>query len=359
MGGSIVQTLFGKLSDGTAISLFTLKNTAGMEARITNFGGILVSLLAPDRQGDPGDIILGYDTFTEYIHDSNYFGSIVGRYANRIARGTFTLEGIPYSLKQNDNGNHLHGGANGFNKAVWKARSVPSDEAPALELTYLSPDGEEGYPGNLRVNVVYTLQAGNELSIAYRAETDRTTVVNLTQHAYFNLAGAGDIRHHELCLEADYFLPVDAGLIPTGEIYPVRGTPMDFSRAARIGTGLDMCYGQVEIAGGYDHTWVIRGPSGTLRRAARLFDPGSCRSLEVFTTAPGLQFYSGNFLDQTPGRHGAVYGKHGGLCLETQHFPDSPNHPEFPSTILHPGQTYDQRTIYRCGVDIDDEHSRP
>lgn len=350
MVSSIAQNPFGTLSDGTAISLYTLKNASGMEARITNFGGILVSLLAPDRQGNPGDIVLGYDTLTEYVDDSFYFGAIVGRYANRIARGTFTVEGVTYALARNNGDSHLHGGKKGFHKVVWEARAIPSEDSPALELTYLSPDGEEGYPGNLQVRVVYTLHAGNELSLAYRAETDRTTIVNLTHHAYFNLAGAGVIRRHELCLQADQFLPVDARLIPTGEIRPVHGTPMDFSHATRIGIGLNTRYDQIVAAGGYDHTWVIRGPSGSLRRAAQIFEPVSGRSVEILTTAPGLQFYSGNFLKHTPGRHGAVYDKHSGLCLEAQHFPDSPNRPEFPSTTLQPGQSYLQTTIYKCNA---------
>lgn len=350
MNGSIQQTPFGSLPDGTAISLFTLTNATGMEARITNFGGILVALLTPDREGILGDIVLGYDTLEQYVRDPFYFGGIIGRYANRIANATFTLEGVPYVLGQNDGGNHLHGGEKGFHKVVWEARPLPSDEAPTLELTYISPDGEEGYPGNLRVSVVYSLQADNALSIVYRAETDHTTMVNLTHHAYFNLAGAGDIRHHELCLDADHFLPVDERLIPTGEIRPVHGTPMDFSRPVRIGSGLDVSYDQLVIAGGYDHTWVVRGPSGIVRRAARVFDPGSGRSLEVLCTAPGLQFYSGNFLRAVTGKRGAVYERHAGLCLEAQHFPDAPHHPAFPSAILTPACPFTRTIIYRCGT---------
>lgn len=346
-GITLTQSEFGTLPDGSIAELYCLKNPAGMEARITNYGGILVSLLVPDSQGTVGDIVLGYDTLDAYVADTCYFGCIAGRYAGRIAGGRFTLEGTPYTLSQNEGMHHLHGGVRGFNKVLWDAQPILTAGGPALKLTYLSPDGEEGYPGNVRVQAVYSLNARNELAVELQAMTDRLTIVNLTHHAYFNLSGAADILDHELRLHADAYLPIDAHMIPTGAICPTKGTPMDFSRRTRLRAAMDARYDQIRMVGGYDHTWVIQGPHGTLRPAAEVFDPRSGRSLEVWSTAPGLQFYSGNFLQSVPGKRGEIYGKHAGLCLEPQHFPDAPHHPAFPSAMLTPGHPF-TRTIAFC-----------
>jgi len=344
---------FGKTADGTPVELYTLTNANGLEAKITNYGGIVVSLLVPDRDGKPGDVVLGYETLEEYIENNPYFGTLVGRYGNRIARGKFTLEGIEYTLAQNDGENHLHGGPKGFDKVVWKADAVRSKKSVGLKLTYLSKDGEEGYPGNLSVTVVYTLTNDNELKIEYTAVTDKVTIVNLTHHGYFNLAGAGlgDILGHELMIKADRFTPVDKGLIPTGELRSVKGTPMDFTRAVAIGARIDQAAGQLVLGGGYDHNWVLNNGDGSLALAAKVYEPTTGRVMEVYTTEPGIQFYSGNFLDGSiTGKGGKVYEYRYGFCLETQHFPDSPNKPDFPSTVLKPGETYTTTTIYTFSV---------
>ncbi len=333
------------------VYLYTLENAGGMRARITNYGGILVSLEVPDRDGISGNVVLGFDTLEEYLDGHPYFGALIGRYGNRIANGRFRLGGREYLLARNNGPNHLHGGIKGFDKVVWKARTLTTADGEALHLEYLSPDGDEGYPGNLSVVVVYTLTDQNELRIDYRAETDAPTPVNLTHHSYFNLAGpaAGDILGHEVVLSADAFLPTDDGLIPTGEIRSVAGTCMDFRTPHTIGERIGEIVGD-HFAGGYDHCWILNLPDPMTGPflAATVHDPASGRVMEVSTTEPGMQFYTGNFLDGTlTGSGGVVYNKHQGFCLEAQHYPDSPNEPAFPTVILEPGQTYTQTTIYR------------
>jgi aldose 1-epimerase len=330
----IEQKHFGAI-DGQDVDVFTLKNDCGFEVSITNYGGAVVSLKTPDRDGAFGDVVLGFDTLAEYAGNPRYFGPLIGRYANRIARGKFSLDGVEYQLTQNDGANHLHGGFRGFDKRVWQVNT-----SDTLQLEYASADGEEGYPGNLSANVTYAL-AENELRIKYEATTDRDTIVNLTNHSYFNLATHGDILSHELTLHADAFTPVSEDLIPTGENRAVKNTPWDFTRGKAIGRDL-------VAAGGYDHNFVLNDYDGTLRSAARLYDPSSGRVLEILTTEPGMQFYSGNFLDGSfAGKGGVVYRKYAGLCLEPQHFPDSPNHPNFPNTVLRAGEVYQHVSIYR------------
>lgn len=346
----ISREVFGKTADGKGVYIFTLRNSKGMEARITNYGGILVSLLVPDRSGIPGDVVLGYDSLAQYVRDNPYFGCIVGRYGNRIAKGKFTLDGKDYTLATNNGPNHLHGGAKGFDKVVWTPKEVRGKTGPSLELTYLSRDGEEGYPGNLSVKVIYTLTDKNELRISYTATTDKPTIVNLTHHSYFNLAGAGagDILGHELMINADRFTPIDSTLIPTGELKSVRGTPMDFTTPTAIGARIGEKDPQLIRAGGYDHNFVLVKKGTGLGLAARVSDSSSGRVMEVLTTEPGLQFYSGNFLDgHNVGKGGKKYEHRYGFCLETQHFPDSPNKPQFPSSRLNPGETYRSETLYR------------
>ena len=341
----IVKRHFGNL-DGQDVSLYTLTNSRGFEVSITNFGGAVVSLMAPDRRGEFADVVLGFDALEEYVTNTQYFGGLIGRHANRIAFGRFSLNGREYHVTQNNGANHLHGGAEGFDKHLWEALDQKDHGAESLRLQYLSVDGEEGYPGNLRAEVAYTLLPDNELEINYEATTDRETIVNLTNHAYFNLAGGGEILGHELTLYADAFTPVSKELIPTGEIKSVDNTPMDFRRAKTIGADLS-------LAGGYDHNFVLQNydrstRSAALRPAARLYEPTSGRVLEIITTEPGIQFYSGNFLDSTlTGKGGVVYHKYTGLCLEPQHFPDAPNHANFPSTVLRPGEVYRHVSRYR------------
>jgi aldose 1-epimerase len=337
-------TSFGRLPDGTEIDLYALTNKNGVKARIMTYGATLVSLETPDRNGKFADIVLGFDSLVGYLGANPYFGSTVGRYANRIAQGQFILDGVTYPLAKNNGENHLHGGIKGFDKVVWTAEPVRQEGAVGIKLGYLSQDGEEGYPGNLSVTVVYTLTEENELRISYRATTDKATPVNLTNHSYFNLAGQGngDILGHELMLNADSYTPVDEGLIPTGEILPVEGTPMDFRSLRAIGARI------AEVKGGYDHNYVLRGGGGKLELAARVDEPASGRVMEIDTTEPGIQFYTGNFLDGTiTGKGGKVYKQHYGFCLETQHFPDSPNKPNFPSTILRPGEEFSSLTVYK------------
>lgn len=335
---------FGSLPDGTVVELYTLYNSAGLRARIMTYGAILVSLEVPDRDGRLADITLGYDSLEGYLETTPYFGAIVGRYGNRIAKGAFTLDGVEYTLAANNGENHLHGGIRGFDKVVWKAEPLREDRAVGVRMTYLSPDGEEGYPGNLASTVTYWITEDNELKITYEATTDKATPVNLTHHSYFNLAGqgTGDILGHELQLFADRYTPVDEGLIPTGELRPVAGTPFDFTEPHTIGERI------ARVPGGYDHNFVLTAGGGQLALAARVYEPTSGRVMEITTTEPGIQFYAGNFLDGTiAGKVDKVYHKHYGFCLETQHFPDSPNKPEFPSTILRPGETYLSQTIHR------------
>ena len=347
-----MKQTYGTTPDG-AVDLYTLTNAAGMRAQITNYGAIVTSLLVPDREGRLGDVVLGFDRLDDYLGKHPYFGAICGRYVNRIARGRFALNGIAYLLACNDGDNHLHGGIRGFDKRVWKATEVALLGQPAVRLAYSSPAAEEGYPGNLEVIVTYALTDRNELSIDYVATTDADTVLNLSHHGYFNLAdgGASDVLKHEVMLEAARFLPVDADLIPTGELRSVQGTPMDFTRPAPIGARIDSDDWQLVCSKGYDHTFVLNGRSGQMKLGARVYEPSSGRVMEVLTTEPGLQFYTGNFLDGTiTGKRGAVYRRRHGLCLECQHFPDSPNQPQFPTTVLKPGQTYTQTTVYRFSV---------
>lgn len=349
-GTRIERTAWGATPEGQPVELFTLSREGAPTVTVTTRGAYIVSILAPDREGKAVDVVLGYASSEGYIGDTGYLGAVVGRYANRIAGGAFTLDGERYTLERNNGPNHLHGGPEGFHRKVWSARVAPGAGGDALELTCVSPDGEEGYPGTLTATVIYSLTADGGLRLDYSATTDAPTVVNLTNHAYFNLAGegSGDVLGHELQIEADAFTPVDETLIPTGELRSVEGTPLDFRQPVLLGARIDDPYPQVRIGGGYDHNFVVRGPVGELRLAARVVEPRSGRVLEVLTTQPGVQLYSGNFLDGSiVGKSGRPYGKREGFCLETQHYPDSPNQPLFPSVVLHPGETYEQTTVFR------------
>ncbi len=338
------KVFFGQLKNGAIIDSYILSNSRGLEAKLMTYGAALISLQAPDRNGRSADIVLGYDSLDGYIKKSPYFGATIGRYANRISNGRFVLDGVEFKLAMNDGENHLHGGLKGFDKVVWKAEPVRLKDAVGVKFSHASPDGAEGYPGNLVCAVIYTLSEQDELRISYEAATDKATPINLTHHSYFNLAGqgSGDILGHELMINADEFTPVDEGLIPTGEIVPVIGTAMDFRAPVAIGTRM------AQVAGGYDHNYVLKKDGGGLSLAARVREPASGRVMEISTTEPGLQLYSGNLLDGTIiGKSGRVYFKHYGFCLETQHFPDSPNKPNFPSTILLPGKKYTSLTVYK------------
>ena len=354
MGQQAVATgPFGSLPDGKPIQLFTLTNAHGMELRAITYGAIIVSLKVPDRQGRLGDVVIGHDSLDGYLTRSRFFGALVGRYGNRIAQGRFTLDGHTYQLAQNNGQNHLHGGVRGFDKIVWDCAARDDPRGPSLVFTHTSPDGDEGYPGTLPVRVSYTLTGNNELVIDYHASTDKPTIVNLTQHSYFNLAGEGsrDILDHRLTLNADRYTPVDSTLIPTGELAPVEGTPLDFRRETRIGAHIDDDHPQIRIGGGYDHNFVLSRKGGGLEQAVKVVEPDTGRTLDVFTTEPGVQFYSSNKLDKSfVGKGGHVYGSRTAFCLETQHFPDSPNHANFPSTVIRPGQNYDSTTVFRFGV---------
>ena len=339
------------------MELFTLTNAHGIEVRLTNYGGIISSLKTPDRSGRFDDIVLGYDSLSGYLHNSPYFGAIVGRYGNRIAKGRFTLDGTTYHLAVNNGPNSLHGGVRGFDKVVWNAEPFRNDGTEGVALEYTSPDMEEGYPGTLRARVTYTLTDDNRLIVDYQATSDKPTPVNLTQHTYWNLAGDGrrDILAHVLTINADSLTPVDSTLIPTGEISPVAGTPFDFRTPMPIGARIDQRQNtQIRYGGGYDHNFVVnRGKAGadSLVHAAHVAEPSTGRTLDTFTTEPGIQFYSGNFLDGSiTGKSGHIYRYRSGLALETQHYPDSPNHANFPSTILRPGQQYRSRTVFAFGV---------
>lgn len=341
---------FGKTSEGAAVDLYTLTNARGATAGIITYGGTVVSLKMPDRKGKMDDVVLGCDSMDAYQKNTAYLGALIGRYGNRIAKGKFTLNGVEYTLATNNGENHLHGGIKGFDKAVWSATPLNRPGGPALRLTYRSKDGEEGYPGNLSVTVIYTLTDNNELKVDYSATTDKDTVVNLTHHSYFNLAGAGsgDILGHQMFLNADRFTPIDDGLIPTGELRSVKGSPMDFTKPTAIGERIEQSNEQLRFGMGYDHNWVLNKRGRALTLAARVYEPASGRVMEVYTTEPGIQFYSGNFLDGTiSGKKGQVYNKRNGFCLEAQHFPDSPNKPKFPSTVLKPGRKYAQTTVYK------------
>lgn len=343
-GSSVTHRPYGKMPDGTSVEIYTLSNRNGMSADILTYGGAVARLTAPDRNGKFADVVLGMDNLEGYRTQANYFGALIGRYGNRIGNGTFDLEGKTYHLPKNDGENTLHGGTQGFDKRVWKARA----EKDSLRLTYTSADGEEGFPGTLKATVVYTLTDANELKLDYTATSDKPTVLNLTNHSYFNLAGSGTVLQHEVTILADRFTPVDAGLIPTGELLPVKGTPFDFTQPTAIGAHIQDQNQQLALGHGYDHNFVLNSKGGRLAKAAVVYDPQSGRVMEVWTDQPGLQFYTGNFLDgKTVGKGGVAYPFRAAFCMETQHFPDSPNKPEFPSTELRPGQTYHTITIYK------------
>jgi len=351
MAKSMEKKVFGTTADGKTAELYTLKNKNGMQVSITNFGATVVSIMVPDKAGKVADVALGYDDLAGYELNKNYLGVLVGRYGNRIAHGKFSIDGTEYTLAKNNGDNSLHGGIKGFNKALWKAKDVSNGGEAAVEMKYVSKDGEEGYPGNLSVTVIYTLTNKNELKIDYSATTDKKTVVNLTNHTYFNLAGQGngDILKQELMIDADTFTPVDAGLIPTGELKKVEDTPFDFRKPTAIGARIDASDEQIKLGGGYDHNFVLSRKAATgLSLAARVSDAVSGRTMEVWTTEPGVQFYTGNFLDGSfKGKGGITYQKRTAFCLETQHFPDSPNHPSFPTTLLKPGEKYHTTTVYK------------
>lgn len=348
----IEQTTYGQLPDGRDIHLFTLRNKAGMEVQITNYGGYIVSLMAPDRAGKHEPMTLGVPTCADYLKGTPSFGPIIGRFGNRIANAKFSLDGKEYTLAANTIGNHIHGGRVGFDKKLWAATPVKGDE-PALKLQYTSPDGEEGYPGTLAVEVTYTLQKDNALRIDYQATTDKSTVLNLTNHAYFNLSSMKrDVMNHELMLKADHYLPTNAAQIPTGEIRPVAGTPFDFTKLTTIGTRInDTTDTQIKYGHGYDHCWVFPDGSKKLKLGAVVYEPVSGRVMEMYTTEPGVQLYTANHLSgKIRGKEGIAYPRRFGLCLETQHFPDSPNQPAFPTTTLKPGETYRSTTMYKFSV---------
>lgn len=339
---------FGQTRNGEPVELYTLTNSNGVETSITNYGGRVVTLKVPDRAGKFADVVLGFDSLDPYLGNSPYFGALIGRYGNRIGKARFTLDGKEYKLAANNGPNALHGGVVGFDKVLWKGEEGTGEE-PSLKLTYLSKDGEEGYPGNLSVTVVYTLTDRNELRIDYEAATDQDTVLNLTNHSYFNLAGegVGDILGQEIMINADRFTPIDSGLIPTGELKPVKGTPFDFTKSTAIGARINDRDQQIQFGKGYDHNFVLNGGGG-LTLAARVVEPHSGRIMEVLTTQPGVQFYTGNFLDgSVKGKGGKAYPYRSAFCLETQHFPDSPNKPGFPSVVLKPGEKFTSTTVYR------------
>jgi len=345
----IRKSVFGKMPDGREIGLYTLTNRHGVQVGITNYGGKVLSLLVPDRRGKLADVVLGFDSLAPYLGKEPHFGTLIGRFANRIAGGRFLLEGVEYQLPLNRTPNTLHGGMEGFDRKVWAAREVAGN-SPAIDLSYLSPDGEEGFPGNLEVRAVYTLTDANELRLDYTATTDKTTVVNLTNHSYFNLAGQGngDILSHLMMINADQFTPTDSEQTPTGEIRSVASTPFDFRGPTAIGARIDQDDPQLKFGRGYDHNFVLNHNREDLVLAARVVEPESGRVLEVLTTQPGVQLYTGNFLDGSlRGKDGKVYPYRSAFCLETQHFPDSPNHPNFPSTVLKPGQTYQETAVFR------------
>lgn len=350
---AIVQDNFGKLPSGEAIEKYTMTNANGMEVSVINYGGIITNLKVPDKNGKIADVVLGFNSLDGYLTPAPYFGAIIGRYGNRIAEGKFNLDGTDYTLAQNDGENHLHGGNKGFDKVVWDVTKIANAESVALQLNYLSKDMEEGYPGNLNTTVTYTLSNDNTLKVSYKANTDKTTIVNLTQHSYFNLSGdfSKDILDQKISINADTFLPVDATLIPTGEFKEVAGTPFDFKQPKMIGKEINQENQQLERGLGYDHCWVLnRDPDG-LSLAATAYDPTSGRFMEVFTTEPGIQFYSGNFLDGTlESKSGGTYAKRSGFCLETQHYPDTPNQEDFPSVVLNPDETYTSETTFKFSV---------
>lgn len=349
----VSSTPVGRTPDDKVIDLVTLRNAAGIEMRVLTFGGIIQSLRTPDRDGVFDDVVLGFDDIPMYFDKSPYFGCLIGRYGNRIAKGRFALDGTTYTLATNNGPNHLHGGNKGWDKVVWTSEPFQNATAVGVKLSYTSVDGEEGYPGTVKAQVTYTLNDSNELIVDYQATTDKATVINLTQHSYFNLAGskANDILGHQLMLNAAQYTPVDDTLIPTGEIATVEGTPFDFRTPTAIGARINAADEQIKRGLGYDHNFVLQRTGPGLSRAARVVEPGTGRTLEIATTEPGIQFYSGNFLDGTlTGKAGRSYGHRSGFCLETQHYPDSPNRPNFPSTVLRPGEEYRSQTVFTFGV---------
>lgn len=351
---AISSAPFGETPAGEQVQIFTLSNSNGFEARIMTYGGIIVSLKAPDKNGNLGDVVHGFDSLDGYLGEHPYFGALIGRYGNRIARGQFKIDDRTYALATNNDFNHLHGGLKGFDKVVWAAKPFENSAGAGVELTYVSPDGDQGYPGELAATVTYTLGGENELRIDYHATTNKPTVLNLTNHSYFNLSGDGraTVLDHELTLEADHYTPIDSTLIPTGKLEGVGGTPFDFRQATKIGARINDKGEQIANGLGYDHNFVVRrSTTSELELAARVHEPTSGRVLEVLTTEPGVQFYSGNFLDgAVVGKSGVDYPRRSALCLETQHFPDSPNQKNFPSTVLRPGQTYESTTVFRFSV---------
>lgn len=347
---NVSKEAFGKTRDGAAVDLYTLSNDNGVTVKITNYGGIITHLITPDKNGKAGDITLGYDTLDGYLDFTPYFGAITGRFANRIGKARFNLAGRQYLLAQNNGKNHLHGGLIGFDKVVWDARSFRTPSAVGVKLSYLSKDGEEGYPGNLSVAVTYSLNNQNALKIDYHATTDATTVLNLTNHAYFNLAGKGDVLGHVVMINGDAYTPTDAEQIPTGEVHSVAGTPLDFRTPTPIGARIDANFEALKFGQGYDHNWVVNGKAGQLRQAALVSEPTSGRTMEVLTTQPAIQLYTGNVLDGRAQGKGHTYGKRSGFCLETQHYPDGPNQPHFPSTVLKSGEVYHEVTVFRFAV---------
>jgi len=345
MKAKVEKSMFGKMDNGTPVEMFTLSNAHGSAAKIITYGATLTELWVPDRNGKTGDVVLGFDELKGYLGVEPWFGATVGRVANRIAKGKFTLDGKEYSLEINDPPNSLHSGKNDLSHVVWKGEALKESHGAAVRFSYNSPDGDEGFPGNVSVSVTYTLTDDNQLRLNYRATTDKNTPINMTNHSYFNLSGGKDILGHIMYLNADRYTPVDSTLIPTGEIAPVKGTPLDFTQPTAIGARIADLAGK---PGGYDHNFVLNGEMGKMKVAARVSDPDSGRQMEVWTVEPGIQFYSGNFLDGTiTGKRAVVYGQHAAFCLETQHFPDSVNQPSFPSVILHPGAVYHTETIYK------------
>ena len=344
----IEQRNFGKTEGGDTVTLFSLTNLQGMTMEVMDYGGIITSLTAPDRKGNYQDVVLGFDNFQQYLDGHPFFGALVGRYGNRIAGAKFTLDGEEFSLVQNNGENHLHGGTKGFDKVIWLTKASTTSNGPMLELSYTSAHLEEGFPGELEVKVTYTLGNDNSLKVDYHAVTDKSTIVNLTQHSYFNLnPDAPTILDHQLVLNADNYLPVDQGLIPLGSLDNVAGTPFDFTKEHIIGERIDTDHEQISRGGGYDHCWALNGEDGAMKTAAIVYDPATGREMTVKTTEPGVQFYSANFMDGSLTGKGKIYQKRGALCLETQHYPDSPNQPDFPSTRLDPGDTYRSTTVFK------------
>lgn len=351
---SILKSQFGETEDGTAIEKYTLKNRNGVELNVITYGGRITSLKVPNKVGKLENVVLGHNTIEGYLRaDNPFFGALIGRYGNRIANGKFTLNGKDYNLATNDGVNHLHGGVNGFDRVVWTAKAIEGTEDSTLKLTYKSIDGEEGYPGNLDVTVIYTLTKDNSVEVSYEATTDKSTVVNLTQHAYFNLTGdfSKDILNHDVVIDADTYLPVDATLIPTGEIRKVKETPFDFTESKKVEKEINSNNEQLKRGKGYDHCWILNGKNGEMRFVASAYDQTSGRLMEIYSEEPAIQFYTGNFLDGTlPMLNGGTYAHRTGFCLETQHYPDSPNQEKFPSTVLNPGETYSTKTIFKFSI---------